>query len=184
MILITDSHREMYSKLYKVRRDTSIGFNILNITKIQLANELVELGYLSLVKTRTFKEQSSKGLKEFTYTYYESTGKKMPNKKFSGKRLKKLLADDGYEIRLELAQKPQTYNRYWSCGDLTINGIKFPYDISSNKFKQTIYFHYSDDRWYKFSVSNIPIGIDYETLFTHNKITLDRLKKFEMIFAE
>jgi hypothetical protein len=179
-IEITDSHREMYRKLYSLyqKKKEGLGFHYKNTSKIKILRELEKLGYVRYKYKNVEVHTNYKKRKyKIYYLFFESTGKKMFNKKVSTKIISKIYDSSGVEINIIL--------RYIHLKDgwddnIFIDGKEADiYRTGRNN-----YYIKFEERMYKVvNLKNFAYWSD-ENFYTTTKLAFERKTKILDIFSD
>lgn len=190
-MIITDLHRKYYSNIYRKRKKCSaIGYNTQNVEVINILDELVEYGYLICKGIEPDMVKIFKEYKEYFYKYYKITDKKLPNKKYTTKKLKYLYTEEGELINIVQCEEPKERKGRWDYYDIFINNKhldlslhdKIHYDNINNIEYYVGYFKYFDDRYYRIKIKNYLLNNDI-ILSTNSKTKQCRLDKLNEILG-
>jgi hypothetical protein len=144
-IELTDLHRKYYRRYYSKRNSgTYSGYHINNESVIKILRDLETLGYIKFVYQKADKRKKYYSVEEVEdiYLYFESTGKRMPNKKLPTKPIIKIYDEDDIEINLILRNIKFEYS--WD-DSIIIDGKDC--DVFKTRFDN--YYIRFDDRMYK-----------------------------------
>lgn len=178
-IEITDSHRRIYSKLLSLNKKSKggLGFHYKNKSSLNILKELEKLGYVKY-KYKQSEVTVYKHVNEIIYyLFYESTGKKMTNKKLSTKPITKIYDEDDVEINIIQRNVKLEYDwdDYIYINDKEVDVYKTKFNNYYIRFEERMYKVVNDS---EFSYSQ---GTNFWTL---PELKRTRVNKIKELFPE
>jgi hypothetical protein len=178
-IEITDSHRRIYSKLLTLNKKSKggLGFHYKNKSSLNILKELEKLGYVEY-KYKQSETRVYKHVNEIIYyLFYESTGKKMTNKKLPTKPISRIYDED--DIELILVRRKVELEYGWD-DTILINDKES--DVYKTKFNN--YYIKFEDRMYKI-INDLDFQyVKYSKFWTLPELKRTRVNKIKELFPE